>query len=211
MALQLVKDAAQMGAELDGFNRSLRDLSPTEIILRARDMGQRPMITTSFGPESAVLLHLLSEHFPRLPVIWMDSGYNTPETYRFAEQMRTDLNLDMHIYRPAPELDPSFDLDTASHERKSQHFKREPFERALKELKPDLWFAGIRRDETEFRRSLDVLSWGRPGLLRVAPLFHTDKTWADNYLSEHDLPGSHDYLDIVKGQQEKQECGLHLS
>ena len=195
--------------DLAQLNEQLRGHSPAEIIGAVGELGRRPLVTTSFGTESAVLLHLLHRHFPRLPVVWLDSGENSDLTYEFVERLRQRLDLDLHIYRPRE--DTGIDLQTADLQERSEHFKREPFARMLDELRPDLWFAGIRRDETEFRRSLDVLSWGRPGVLRVAPLFWQDKDWGLEYLRAHDLPSNDAYWDVVKGEAEKTECGLHLA
>jgi phosphoadenosine phosphosulfate reductase len=94
------------------------------------------------------------------------------------------------------------------HETFTQQVKIEPFQRALADLKPDVWFNAIRKDQTEFRQSLDVFSQSKDGVLKVAPLFEWSEAELEAYLAEHDLPNEHDYFDPTKAL-ETRECGLH--
>jgi phosphoadenosine phosphosulfate reductase len=92
--------------------------------------------------------------------------------------------------------------------------KLEPFERALAEHRPALWLTGIRREETDFRRGLDVVtrdhrgSYDAAGLYKVAPLFHWTQAQLDGYLAEHGLPDSARYFDPTKVHAGR-ERGLH--
>ena len=56
--------------------------------------------TTSFGAQSAIMLHLLKENAPEIPIIFIDTGYLFPETYQFAEQLIKTWNLDIRTYHP---------------------------------------------------------------------------------------------------------------
>src|SRR5471030_50250 len=62
--------------------------------------GDRLIMTTSFGIKSAVLLHLVTRIVPEIPVIFIDTGYLFPETYRFAEELRQRLKLNLKTYNP---------------------------------------------------------------------------------------------------------------
>lgn len=80
-----------------------RDLGhdPLALIEWAMRQGKRPLCTTNFRPFEAVILHMVTRVKPDIPVVWMDSGYNTPATYRFADELvrRLDLNLVSYVPR----------------------------------------------------------------------------------------------------------------
>ncbi|MGD9601351.1 MAG: phosphoadenosine phosphosulfate reductase family protein [Gammaproteobacteria bacterium] len=191
-------------------------LTPGAIIQWALARAANPVVSTNFRPRTAVLLHMLSSTRPGIPVIWVDSGYNTDATYRFVERLSTLLALNLHVYTPRVtvarrralhgDLPP---LDTPAHAAFTREVKLEPFERAFRELQPDVWFTGIRADQGEFRRSLGVASKGVQGSLKVAPLYHWTDVDLENYLYEHALPDNPEYLDPTKGREDR-ECGLQF-
>jgi phosphoadenosine phosphosulfate reductase len=203
--------------DLERVNRELSGRSAEEIIRWALGLGLRPFVSTSFGPSAAVMLHLVSRIDPSVPVVWVDTGYNLRDTYVVAEKLIQMLPLNMQVYTPRisaerwnavyggiPQLD-----DPELHEEFTRNIKLEPFERALSELRPELWLTGIRRDETDFRRSLDIVSWDqRRGMLRVAPIFDWSEEDLQAYLAEHGLPSCKHYFDPTK-VLENRECGLH--
>ena len=203
--------------DLESINAQLQDHAPRENVEWALAHAERPLLSTNFRPLSAVLLHMVTRLKPDIPVIWVDSGYNTVATYRFAEQLIQDLELDMRIYAPrmtaarrealmggVPGLD-----DPARLEAFTREVKLEPFERALEELRPDIWITGIRREQTEYRKHLDVASRGPHGTLRIAPLFRWTEVDLEGYLYDHRLPDNEDYYDPTKVREDR-ECGLQL-
>ncbi len=191
--------------------------APREIIEWALARAKAPVISTNFRPHSAVLLHLVTQVRPSIPVIWVDTGYNTPETYRFAAALTASLHLNLQVYTPTVSaarrlavLGGVPSLDSPSHQRFTEEVKLEPFERAFRELQPDLWFTGIRADQTAFRKSLGVVSRGVLGSLKVAALYHWTEVDLENYLYEFGLPDNLDYADPTKVSDDR-ECGLqHL-
>jgi len=200
---------------LDAANQRLRGQSPAEILRFILERAERPIVTTSFGAHAAVLLELVTRQRPDIPVVWVDHGFNTNETYGFARGLIQRLNLNMQIY--APVQTPAWitttlggvpDVDDAEHEEFTRQVKLEPFARALSELAPDAWITGIRAEETELRASLETLSIDGRGVLKVAPLLHWKEADLDHYLLEHDLPSEANYFDPTKGI-EGRECGLH--
>src|SRR5678815_2988635 len=87
--------------DLDAINARLADGSPERILEWAREtFGDRLVLTSSFGAESAVMLHLASQVIPTVPVVFLDTGYLFPETYQFAEELTTRLHLDVRVYGP---------------------------------------------------------------------------------------------------------------
>ncbi len=196
-------------------NGELNDQSPEQVIEWALARAERPLLTTSFGPHAGVLLHAVLSIDPTVPVLWVDHGFNTNATYRFAKQLIERFNPEIHIYAPRhssawimAQLGGVPDLEEPAHAEFARQVKLEPFDRALNELAPDLWLAGIRRDETAHRRSLEIISEGRPDLPRVAPFFHATEAQMDDYLLEHGVPSESNYFDPTKGLASR-ECGLH--
>ena len=193
---------------------SFAGVDPQDIVRRALAAARKPVISTNFRPRSAAFLHLVTRIAPGIPVIWVDTGYNTPATYRFADEVTQRLGLNLKVYSPlvtsarrAALWGGVPALDDPHHAAFTQEVKLEPFERALREAAPDLWLTGIRGEQTEFRRSLGVISNGPFGTLRVAPIFAWSAVDLEDYLYEHGLPDNDDYVDPTKGR-ENRECGL---
>lgn len=175
------------------------------------------VVTTSFGPFSAVLLHLATQVRPDVPVLWMDTGYNTPETYRYAEDLAARLDLNLRIVLPRRSRahreavdGPPPAPDDPRHAAFSREVKIEPFERALAQMAPRVWMTGIRAEETAERATMDPVSINSDGIVKVAPLLHQTARDLHGYLKAHDLPNNFDYYDPTK-VDEHRECGLHLA
>lgn len=201
--------------DIDQANKDLQGKSPEEIVAWALEKAKNPIITTNFRPYESAILHLIAKQRPDITVLWVDSGYNTDATYKFANKMIKDLNLNVVTYIPKQTrahrdvtLGGIPGVDDAKHEIFTEQVKLEPFGRALAELKPDVWFNAIRKDQTEFRQGLDVLSQSKSGVLKVAPLFYKTDADLDVYLEENNLPNEFDYFDPTK-VEEHRECGLH--
>ena len=101
------------------------------------------------------------------------------------------------------------EIDTDDHEVFTEQVKLEPFKRALKDHQPDVWFTNLRRDQTEFRKNLDILHLNRQGILKVSPFFYFSEFEMELYLKRFDLPNEKKYFDPTK-VSDKRECGLHL-
>ena len=174
-------------------------------------------MSTSFGPNAALMLDLVSGIDPGVPVVWVDTGYNLRDTYVVADKLMKLLPLNMKIYTPRmsaerwnalyggiPQLD-----EPELHQEFTRNIKLEPFERALEEIRPELWLTGIRRGETDFRRTLDIVSWDeRRGILRVAPIFDWSDEDVARYVESRGLPSCKHYFDPTK-VLDNRECGLH--
>ena len=202
--------------DLSEANRAMADATPMEILATALEAATAPIISTSFSAYSAVLLHMVQAVRPGIPVVWCDTGFNTPATYRFVDQLVKRLDLNLKVYHPefsSAHLQARFNgmpkIGSAEHVEFTKIVKLEPFTRAFRELKPDLWINGIRREETEFRKSQDIFTWDAPRTTtKVAPCFHCTTLNLVDYLLEHDLPSEVDYHDPTKAA-EHLECGLH--
>ena len=204
-----------MSIDLNAANAALEGKSPQEIIAWALENSDKPLVTTNFRPYEAVILHMAAQVKPDIKVLWVDSGYNTSATYRFAEKVIEDLNLNIETYIPQMTsarrnvlMKGIPEVDEPLHEEFTRQVKLEPFQRALAELKPDLWLNAIRKDQTEFRQSMDIVSSSKDGVIKVAPLYNWTEQDLLDYLAEHNLPNENDYFDPTKAI-ENRECGLH--
>ena len=185
-------------------------------------LNQRAIITTNFRPFEAVILHMVTRansnlNTPKVPVVWMDNGYNTEATYRFADEVTKLLNLDLHIYLPRRSrahreavngATPA--LDDPRHAAFTEEVKLEPFKRALRETAPDIWFTALRATDTAVRAQMEPVSVNPDGLIKVAPLLHWSAKDLYQYCETHSLPNNFDYVDPTKGEDNR-ECGLHVA
>ncbi|MBT3144010.1 phosphoadenosine phosphosulfate reductase family protein [Neptunomonas phycophila] len=204
-----------MSIDLAAANAALEGKTPQEIIAWAIENSENPLVTTNFRPYESVILHMAVQAKPDIKVLWVDSGYNTSATYRFAEKVIQDLNLNVETYIPQQTsarrnvlMKGIPDVGDELHDEFTRQVKLEPFQRALAELKPDLWLNAIRKDQTEFRQSLEIVSASKDGIIKVAPLFNWTDADLEAYLEQHNLPNEHDYFDPTKAV-ENRECGLH--
>lgn len=205
------------GPELGLINRRLCTVHPRAIVAWALERSVRPMVTTSFGLHSAAMLHLVSRQRPDIDVVWIDTGFNTGDTYRHAEILVRSLRLNLRVY--APDLTrarveaamggvPAADQKDA-HASFSSDIKLKPFERALSEIRPDVWLTGIRAEETDWRRQLDMVTRDANGVHKVAPFFHFSEAEVEAYMRHHSLPfGDPLHYDPAKTRPHR-ECGLH--
>jgi len=208
-----------MDLDLDALNATLRNASAEEIIRWAVSLNEPIMASTSFSPNAAVMLKLVTDVAPEMPVVWADSGYNVPDAYRVAEQLIKLLKPNLKTYVPLMTAEhrnaimggiPHPDDNLELHREFTRQVKLEPFNRAFAELAPKIWVTGIRKEETAFRQNLDVLSWDGRGILKVAPIFYWNEGDVERYMSEHKLPSCKHYFDPTK-VAENRECGLHTS
>lgn len=204
--------------DLNAVNQSLRNASPSEIIRWAVAQNKKIISTTSFGKNAAVMLHMAQAEAPGLPVIWVDTGYNLRDTYVVAERLIKSLDLNMQIFSPQMTSErrnsimggiPTIE-DIEQHEEFTRQVKLEPFNRAVEALQPEIWLTGIRQQETDHRKTLDIVSIDGRGIVKVAPIFYWDDDQVESYMNEHSLISCRHYFDPTK-VHDGRECGLHTS
>lgn len=200
--------------EIESLNRQFKGISPQEIISWALDNDTKAVVTTNFRPYEVAILHAVTDVNKNIPIIWCDTGYNTPQTYKHAEELISRLDLNIKLYVPkqtSSHRDVVMGIphiDDPLHKTFTEQVKLEPFRRAMLEHKPGVWFTNLRKGQTAHRDSLDVLSLGNDGVLKVSPFYYWSDTQLDAYLREHSLPNEHKYFDPTK-VLENRECGLH--
>jgi phosphoadenosine phosphosulfate reductase len=201
--------------QLPIWNAQLKGIPPQEIIAWAIQHGNKPVVTTNFRPYEVALLHAVTDVDADIPVIWCDTGYNTPQTYAHAEKLISDLDLNVKLYVPkqtSAHRDVVMGIpavDNPLHKTFTEQVKLEPFRRAMEEHEPDVWFTNLRKGQTAHRDSLDILSLGKDGVLKVSPFYYWDDARLDAYLETYNLPNEHHYFDPTK-VLENRECGLHI-
>jgi phosphoadenosine phosphosulfate reductase len=140
------------------------------------------------------MLHLATRPAPDIPVIFIDTGYLFPETYRFADQLTKRLNLNLKVYRA--EVTPAWlearhgrlwEQGTEGLATYNQLVKVEPMQRALAELGARAWLAGLRRAQSSTREQLPVLAT-QAGRAKVLPIVDWTDRDVFRYLQANDLP-----------------------
>lgn len=207
-----------MDIDLDSVNASLRHASAQEVVQWALTQNAPTIATTSMGRNAALMLHLVSQVDSTVPTIWVDTGYNLRDTYIVAERLIRDLELDIHVYSPQMTSErrnaimggiPTID-EEERHTAFTEQVKLEPFNRALQDFQPKIWLTGIRREETEHRKSLDIVSRDNRGIIKVAPIFYWSEDDVEDYMAENQLPTCRHYFDPTK-VADGRECGLHTA
>ena len=151
-------------------------------------------LSSSFGAQAAVSLHMVVSQAPSIPVILIDTGYLFPETYRFIDELVLRLELNLKVYQPS--MSPAWlearhgrlwEQGLQGIERYNSLRKSEPMQRALQELGVGTWFAGLRRDQAKSRRRIRPVEY-RHGRWKVHPILDWTDRQVFAYLRRHDLP-----------------------
>lgn len=152
------------------------------------------VLSSSFGAQAAVSLHLVTRQRPDIPVVLIDTDYLFAETYRFVDELTKRLALNLKVYRPT--LSPAWmearhgrlwEQGVTGIDRYNQLRKVEPMQRALSELKAGSWIAGLRRQQSRSRAVIDVLEH-RNGRWKLHPLADWNDHDIGRYLGHHRLP-----------------------
>ncbi|ENX09952.1 MULTISPECIES: phosphoadenosine phosphosulfate reductase family protein [Acinetobacter] len=205
-----------MTLNLDQINTEFGN-DAEKLIEWALSLNEKAIVTTNFRPFEAVILHMLTRVKPDIQVVWMDNGYNTETTYRYVDEISKLLNLNLLTYLPKRSRahrealeGPVPALDDPKHEAFTAEVKLEPFERAIRETAPKVWFTALRATDTAVRAEMDPVSINPDGLIKVAPLLKWTSKDLWEYMQKHNLPDNEDYFDPTKGEEHR-ECGLHLN
>lgn len=225
--------------DVDRENRYMESLGAEERVGWAwKEFGQGLVMSTSFGVQSAVLLHMVNEVSKEIPILFIDTGYHFAETYQFSELLKERLDLNLHVYQPtmtAARQEALYGRRWEGGIKALQEYnlqnKVEPMNRALKELEAVAWISGVRRAQSSSRKGRAFLE-----LQQKTYKLYPIADWSDRdvyqYLTRHDLPYHplwhegyvsvgdwHSTRKLSEGMREeetrfsglKRECGLHES
>ena len=223
---------------LTNVNEALDKKTALERIeFAAENLPSNYSIASSFGAQSAVSLHMITQVMPKIPVILIDTGYLFPETYQFVDQLAEALDLDVHVYQST--MSPAWqearygklwEKDTRALNEYNQRNKVEPMDRALNELEVGTWFAGLRREQSKSRHELPIVQTFKDRV-KVHPVIDWSNRDIHQYLQKHRLPynplwekgyvsigDKHSTKPLTLGLSEEEtrfggsqrECGLHV-
>jgi phosphoadenosine phosphosulfate reductase len=229
------KKARKIELSLESLNKKFEAVSAHEIIAETvSDFWPHIAMSSSFQMQSLPLLHIVSQVAPKLPVIFLDTGYHFPETLVFRDQLARDWNLNLRIIRATQSqeaLRSTHGQNLHSHNPDLCCYinKVEPMQRAMAGLQA--WISGIRRDQSPTRANIQILEKTAQGIIRIHPMATWSRQDIWQYIYDHNLPEhpllSQGYLSIgcapctrplFAGEEErdgrwagqdKLECGLH--
>lgn len=191
----LYDEEATRAHALDFCNRRFQSLdAPARVEWALEHLPGAHVLSSSFGTQAAVSLHLVTSVSPGIPVILIDTGYLFPETYRFIDELTQRLQLNLKVYRAErsaawqeARYGQRWNQGRDGIDAYNRENKVEPMRRALRELDAGTWFAGLRRMQSEGRAATPYLKWSG-GRWKVHPIADWSDRDVHRYLERHDLP-----------------------
>src|SRR4051812_23931179 len=183
--------------DLDTLNPLLERQDPAQVVAwAAAQFGDDLVMSSSFGAESALLVHMATRVRPDIRIVFVNTGYLFPETHAFMEQLRRRFDLNVWTYRT--KNDPIQYLRLAGEENPTWRKdvdaccaanKNEPFGRAMEELAPKAWLRGIRRNQADTRKEKPFVEWShRYKCYAISPILKWTGREIHEYMKRHDLP-----------------------
>jgi phosphoadenosine phosphosulfate reductase len=190
-----VSAAASRYAAVGACQAKLAAQTAVERVAWALDRLPGPhIVSSSFGAQSAVMLHMLSVAKPGIPVVVIDTGYLFPETYRFIDELTARLHLNLQVFRPAvsrawqeARYGRRWEQGVDGIEAYNRDNKVAPMEHALESLGVRTWFAGLRRSQSRGRARTPFLEISGDRY-KVHPIADWSDRRVHEYLTRHDLP-----------------------
>jgi phosphoadenosine phosphosulfate reductase len=195
MIMSLLQPTSEPIDKILQANLLLKSKAPQERIAWClENLPGKHAIASSFGVQSAVMLHLMTQQYPDIPVLLVDTGYMFAETYQFIDQLTTRLNLNLHVFRS----DISSAWQEARYgqlwqqglqgiERYNEINKVKPLQQALEKLEVATWFSGMRRVQAKSRENLELLTT-KNNRYKVHPIADWSNRDVHIYLKENSLP-----------------------
>jgi phosphoadenosine phosphosulfate reductase len=188
-----VTTPSPLDRKVAALNDSYRHHSATAVLERAlkdAEVGNLALVS-SFGAESAVLLHLVSVIAPGTPVLFIDTQMLFPETLAYQQELAAKLPLtDIRTIRATPDAvafdDPDGTLHQFSTDACCNLRKTVPLERALAGF--DGWITGRKRFQAGTRAALDFFENEGDVRLKVNPLAHWGREDIEDYMVNNRLP-----------------------
>lgn len=234
---QITPSELEYPENLDHLNQILEGLNGEQRVEWALQyLPANHIMTSSFGIQGALMLHLVTRIAPHIPVVLVDTGYLFPETYGFIDLLTDRLRLNLHVCRAgqSPAWQESrygrlWEQGLSGIERYNSITKVEPLQNALKVLDVGSWFAGLRRQQSKSRSSLPVVRI-QNGRFKIHPVIDWHNRDVHRYLQRHGLPyhplwekgyvsvgDVHTSRPLELGMSEeetrffglKRECGIH--
>lgn len=209
----------------------------TRVAWALENLPRQHVVSSSFGVQAAVMLHLMTRFVPDIPVLFFDTGYLFPETYRFVDELTERLNLNLEVFRA--DMTPAW--QEARHgqlwEQGEEGLKKynnmnkvEPMQRAMTKVSAGTWYSGLRRVQASTRTDRKIVEF-QHGRVKFHPIVDWSNRDVHFYLKAHGLPyhplWDHGYVSVgdthttrklEEGMSEEdtrfngmgRECGLHV-
>ncbi|MEM9531029.1 MAG: phosphoadenylyl-sulfate reductase [Pseudomonadota bacterium] len=238
-ALRALDETQSRSVAAQRASKQLGSLRAADRVRRVVENLPGPLVlSSSFGAQSALMLHLVTRELPDIPVILVDTGYLFPETYQFVDVLTEQLKLNLKVFQPR--MSPAWqeamygrrwEQGAAGIDAYNQDNKVEPMQRALAELKAATWLAGLRRDQSNGRRDRQIVELAGDRW-KVHPIIDFSDRDVHHYLKAHGLPyhplwdagyvsigdwhttrslAEVDSVDETRFFGLKRECGLHTA
>ncbi|URJ28019.1 phosphoadenylyl-sulfate reductase [Candidatus Blochmannia vicinus] len=223
---------------LNKINQHLESLTTEDRFKWAVEhLPSQAILSSSFGIQSSVSLHLTTYYYPNIPIILIDTGYLFPETYRFIDQLTEKMQLNLHVFSPKQSAawqearyGKLWEQGINGIKQYNNINKVEPMHRALKTLKVQTWVAGLRRNQSSSRKKLPIIAI-QNGIFKFLPIIDWDTSQIYRYMKKHSLEyhplwkqgyvsigDIHTSIKWKPGMKEEEtrffglqrECGLHI-
>jgi phosphoadenosine phosphosulfate reductase len=152
------------------------------------------ILSSSFGSQSALLLHMALKISPNMKVILLDTQYLFPETYEFIKELQKNLNINLYIYKSKidkEEQEKKYGILWNKGKKELELYnylnKVEPMERAIKELNVKTWFSGIRKSQSDIRKEKNIIE-DKNTYKKVYPILDWNNKKIHDYLKKNNLP-----------------------
>lgn len=194
-AVTLNIDGGITGHKLDHWNQHIIKMTAQQRVQWAcENLPGKIILSSSFGAQSAVSLHLVTQVVPDIPVLLIDTGYLFKETYAFIDQLQEKLKLNLTVYRS--HLSPAWiesrhgklwQQGVNGIKQYNNIVKVQPMQAAMDNIGVGTWFAGLRQVQSISRNHIKPLSF-HDKRYKVMPIFDWDNRQVHRYLTRHNLP-----------------------
>jgi len=189
LEIETVRRAAEEARER-GLDRDVGDL----LEWAWETLGERLMMSTAFGKSGMVILHVLKDRAPKIPVYFLDTGFHFRETLEYLARIESEWGLEIRVHRPKIhgldfirrfgeklyERDP----DLCCHKNKV-----EPMAELIGENgRYQGWITGVRRDQAVTRANAETIELLEGNLIKIQPLAHWTRRGVEEYLEKHSIP-----------------------
>lgn len=224
---------------LEQLNIDLKDRTPQSIISWAKESFSKGLIMTSaFGASGMVLIHMIKDICPEIPILFLNTGFHFPETLEFLNRIQSLWDIRVIELKPAMSKEDLFQKlgpkPYENHQDQCCHVNKVlPLEKAFHDFQVKAWITALRKDQSISRQNLEVITTDHRGILKINPLVYWTRKdiWA--YLFENKVPyhplhdknypsigcapctqptgdGSHERDGRWVGK-DKLECGIHVA
>lgn len=180
---------------LNKINEYLESLNAEDRISWAgKFLPKKFMLSSSFGAQSSISLHLITRFYPKIPIVLIDTGYLFPETYRFVDQLKKEMKLNLYVFKsnqsPAwqeARYGKLWEQGITGISKYNLINKIKPMHHALKKLKISTWFSGLRRTQSNSRMNLPIIDI-KHGIFKFLPIIDWSDQKIHQYMDQNRLP-----------------------